>query len=77
MLRIEIRSMVPEAAIVYNRISNQTNTSPNLNLLQLEGYPVSSDYTINFPVLGILDVKGTTLELEKKITKLFWMVVIL
>ena len=70
VLRIEIRSMVPEAAIVYNRISNQTNTSTNLNLLQLEGYPVSSAYTINFPVLGILDVKGTTLELEKKITKL-------
>ena len=70
VLRIEIRSMVPEAAIVYNRISNQANTSPNLNLLQLEGYPVTSDYTINFPVLGILDVKGTTLELEKKITKL-------
>ena len=70
VLRIEIRSMVPEAAIVYNRISNQTNTSTNLNLLQLEGYPVSSAYTINFPVLGILDIKGTTLELEKKITKL-------
>ena len=70
VLRIEIRSTVPEAAIVYNRISNQTNTSTNLNLLQLEGYPVSSAYTINFPVLGILDVKGTTLELEKKITKL-------
>ena len=70
VLRIEIRSMVPEAAIVYNRISNQTNTSTNLNLLQLEGYPVSSAYTINFPVLGILDVKGSTLELEKKITKL-------
>jgi polysaccharide export outer membrane protein len=70
VLRIEIRSTVPEAAIVYNRISNQTNTSTNLNLLQLEGYPVSSAYTINFPVLGILDVKGTALELEKKITKL-------
>lgn len=70
VLRIEIRSVVPEAAIVYNRISNQTNTSTNLNFLQLEGYPVSSDYTINFPVLGTLDVKGPTLELEKKITKL-------
>ena len=70
VLSIEIRSMVPEAAIVYNRISNQTNTATNLNLLQLEGYPVSSAYTINFPVLGILDVKGSTLELEKKITKL-------
>ena len=70
VLRIEIHSMVPEAAIVYNRIPQNTNTSTNLNLLQLEGYLVSSDYSINFPVLGTLDVKGSTLELEKKITKL-------
>ena len=70
VLRIEIHSMVPEAAIVYNRIPQNTNTTTNLNLLQLEGYLVSSDYSINFPVLGTLDVKGSTLELEKKITKL-------
>ena len=70
VLRIEIHSMVPEAAIVYSRIPQNTNTSTNLNLLQLEGYLVSSDYSINFPVLGTLDVKGSTLELEKKITKL-------
>ena len=70
VLRIEIHSMVPEASIVYNRIPQNTNTSINLNLLQLEGYLVSSDYSINFPVLGTLDVKGSTLELEKKITKL-------
>lgn len=70
VLRIDIRSMVPEAAIVYNRIPQNTNATTNLNLLQLEGYLVSSDYSINFPVLGTLDVKGSTLELEKKITKL-------
>jgi len=70
VLRIEISSMIPEAAIVYNRISQNTNTSININLLQLEGYLVSSDYTINFPVLGILEVKGTILELEKKIAKI-------
>ena len=70
VLRIEIHSMVPEAAIVYNRIPQNTNTSINLDLLQLDGYLVSSDYSINFPVLGTLDVKGSTLELEKKITKL-------
>ena len=70
VLSIEIRSMVPEAAIVYNRISKNTNTATNINLLQLEGYLVSSDYAINFPVLGTLDVKGSTLELEQKINKL-------
>lgn len=70
VLRIEIHSMVPEAAIVYKRIPQNTNATTNLNLLQLDGYLVSSDYSINFPVLGTLDVKGSTLELEKKITKL-------
>jgi polysaccharide export outer membrane protein len=71
VLRIEIHSMVPEAAIVYNRIPKMTtNATTNLDLLQLEGYLVTSDYSINFPVLGTLDVKGSTLELEKKITKL-------
>jgi polysaccharide export outer membrane protein len=70
VLRIEIRSMVPEASIIYNRIPQNTNTITNINLLQLEGNLVSSDYTINLPVLGTLDVKGTTFELEKKITRL-------
>jgi len=71
VLRIEVRSMIPEAAIVYNRIPHQTNSATNnINLLQLEGYLVSSAYTINFPVLGILEVKGTILALEKKIAKL-------
>ena len=70
VLRIEIRSMIPEASIIYNRIPQNTNQSTTLNLLQLEGHLVSSDYTINFPVLGKLDVKGTTLELEEKITTL-------
>ena len=65
VLRIEVRSMIPEAAIVYNRVPQQANTVQNINLLQLEGYLVSSNYTINFPVLGILNVTGTTVELEK------------
>ena len=70
VLRIEIRSTIPEAVIVYNRISQKITPDNNINLLQLEGYLVSSDYTINFPVLGMLKVEGTILELEKKITKL-------
>ena len=69
ILRIEVHSMIPEAAIVYNRVPQQTNTPQNINLLQLEGYLVSSDYTINFPVLGVLKVTGTTAALEKEIAK--------
>ena len=70
VIRIEVLSMIPEAAIIYNRISQNTVAVSDVNLLQLEGYLVSSDYTINFPVLGILKVKGTILELERKIAKL-------
>ena len=70
ILSIEIHSIIPEAAIIYNRISKKTGAVSNINLLQLEGYLVSSDYTINFPVLGILKVEGTISELEKKIAKL-------
>jgi polysaccharide export outer membrane protein len=69
VLKIEVWSMIPEAAILYNRVPQQTNKTENINLLQLDGYPVSSDYTIKFPVLGVLDIKGTTLELEKEIAK--------
>jgi len=69
VLRIEVRSMIPEAAIVYNRVPQQVSTVQNINLLQLEGYLVSSEYTINFPVLGVLNVTGTTLQLEKEIAK--------
>ena len=68
-MRIEVRSMIPEAAIVYNRVPQQQSTTQSINLLQLEGYLVSSNYTINFPVLGILNVTGTTLDLEKEIAK--------
>jgi polysaccharide export outer membrane protein len=70
ILRIEIRSIIAEAAIIYNRISQNTGVTSNMNLMQLDGYLVSSDYSINFPVLGILEAKGTILELEKKIAKL-------
>jgi polysaccharide export outer membrane protein len=50
-------------------VPQQANTVQNINLLQLVGYLVSSNYTINFPVLGILNVTGTTVELEKEIAK--------
>ena len=70
VLSIEIHSVIPEAAIIYNRNSQNTGVVTNINLLQLQGYLVSSDHTINFPVLGILKVEGTISELEKKIAKL-------
>ncbi len=71
ILQIKISSMIPEAAVVYNRPSSSTNLTPNnLNQMILDGYIVSPDYTINLPVLGELELTCTVLELEKKIAKI-------
>jgi polysaccharide export outer membrane protein len=59
--------MSTEAAIPYNKISS-SNINPNLSILQLEGYLVSDKYSLQFPTLGIIDVKGKTiLDLESEI----------
>jgi polysaccharide export outer membrane protein len=51
--------MNPEAAIPYNKVSNGVG-STSLDIMQLDGYLVSENSTINFPVLGILSVKDLT-----------------
>ena len=67
ILKIEVLSMSPEAAIPYNKI-RPSNISPNINILQLEGYLVSDNQTFQFPTLGIIDVKGKTIsDLENEI----------
>ena len=70
VLRIEIFSLFPEASVVYNRIPKQISSTPNVEMLELDGYIVSSDFTINLPVLGVLNVEGSLHELEKKIIKI-------
>ena len=71
ILKIEVKSLVSEAVIPYNKIERTQNFSQNLQLLQLEGYLVSNLNRINFPVLGSISTKGLNLhELENKITEL-------
>ena len=71
ILKIEVKSLVSEAVIPYNKIELNQRLSQNLQLLQLEGYLVSNLNRINFPVLGSISTKGLNLhELENKITKL-------
>ncbi len=68
ILRITVESNVPEAAIPYNRGSGQQVPQQGLQLFQLDGYLVSFDNTINFPVLGEISTKDkTTQELAKSI----------
>ena len=70
ILKIDVQTIVPEAAIPYNKISIQTQ-SQNLDLLKLEGYLVDDFKMINYPVLGKISVEGLSEnQLESKITQL-------
>ena len=66
ILKIEVSALMPEAALPYNKISpvgfQQAN---NLEIMKLDGYLVTANKTINFPLLGELSVAGkSTADLE-------------
>jgi polysaccharide export outer membrane protein len=68
ILNITVGALMPEAALPYNKISPTMTMANSLDLIKLEGYLVSQDKTINFPVLGIVSVAGkTTITLEKEL----------
>ena len=52
ILKINVSSINPDASIPYNKVSVSESISNNLEILQLEGYLVSDNKTINFPILG-------------------------
>ena len=59
---------MPEAAIPYNKFSNQGQIPQNIDLLRLDGYLVDTNYDIVFPFLGNINTKGlTTNQLALKI----------
>ncbi|WP_179333430.1 polysaccharide biosynthesis/export family protein [Winogradskyella costae] len=59
VLRITVSALVPESVIPYNKVSSGSG-GVSIDLLQLDGYLVSENLTINFPVLGILPVANMT-----------------
>ena len=68
ILKIDVTSLEAKASIPYNRI--QGNVGSSLDLMLLNGYLVSSNKTINFPVLGVISVAGKTIEtLENDLQK--------
>ena len=70
ILKIDVRTIVPEAVIPYNQVANGT-TIQNYDLLKLDGYLVDNLKSINFPVLGKINVEKLNInQLENKITKL-------
>ena len=71
ILKIDVSSLVAEAATIFNKSSNKAQNNSNLETLLLDGYLVSDNFEINFPVLGLIDVQNLSQhDLEKKITNL-------
>ncbi len=60
ILKIDVTSLKMEASVPYNKFPVLDNYSNNLEILQLYGYLVSSNKTIDFPVLGEINVGDKT-----------------
>ncbi|MDC8001206.1 polysaccharide biosynthesis/export family protein [Aequorivita todarodis] len=70
ILSITVSALVPETAIPYNVQTANTSGSPSLDIIKLQGYLVSKEGTIVFPVLGKIAVGGkSTAEIEKDIAQ--------
>ena len=70
ILKIEVSSLVTEAAAIFNKTSNKLQSN-NLQTFLLEGYRVNDMLEINYPVLGVINVENLSLhDLEDKITNL-------
>ena len=71
ILKIDVKTILPEAAQPYNTTNLNTSISQNIELLKLEGFLIDASMIINYPVLGELSVQGLSLgQLENKITQL-------
>lgn len=71
ILKITVGSLIPEAAIPYNKISSGALQANTIDIMKLEGYVVSNDRTIEFPVLGRISVANkTTSDLAMEIKNL-------
>ena len=69
ILKITVESGVPETALPYNRGVAQGAMAQNIQVMQLDGYLVDVDGTIDFPVLGkISTTNKTTAALADTIT---------
>ncbi len=71
ILRIDVETLVPEAAKPYNKSGAGQIQQNSLLLLQLDGYLVSNEGIINFPILGSIEVINLTAnEVEEKLKEL-------
>lgn len=60
ILKIDVTTTISEVSLPYNNVSNNLMQANNLDILLVNGYLVDKDSTINFPVLGQINVVGLT-----------------
>lgn len=71
ILKITVSTLVPEAAVPYNRSNASGPGGQSLELMQLEGYMVSNEGVITYPILGNISVGNLTVNaIEKEIVRL-------
>ena len=71
ILKISVGALMPEAALPYNDFRASSVVANSIDIMKLDGYLVSQNMIINFPVLGELSVKEKTCQdLENDIRKL-------
>ena len=71
ILKISVETLEPLAALPYNRGISGGATANSTELMQLNGYLVSNEGEINFPVLGQIAISNlTTIQIEDKIKQL-------
>ena len=69
ILKIDVTSLEIEASLPYNKVSVVNNLGNSLQFYQLNGYLVSTNKTINFPVLGEISVAKKNYTRFRKIYK--------
>ncbi|MDA9656064.1 polysaccharide biosynthesis/export family protein [Flavobacteriales bacterium] len=70
ILKIDIQTIIPEAALPYNTYVNK-NAGANLSLLNIDGYVVNENKIINYPTLGNISVENLSEnKLAERIKKL-------
>ena len=73
ILKIDVKTIVHEAAMPYNTANSNQVTTTSLEILKLEGYLVDEFKMINYPVLGEISVQELSInQLENKITQLLF-----
>ena len=60
ILKITVGALIPEAALPYNKVNTSNIQTANLDVMKLDGYVVSKMNTIDFPILGQIDVSNKT-----------------